>query len=349
MVGLTKHVTIAMFSAGADGIVKHFESETGRVLSKSVIPDSDEPSVIHAIDPNHLLLGCDSGALHLYDVRASGLSARPAMSTNPHGDAVSSISPVPPFEDEYFTKPSSNFPRQFITTGGSTLAVNDIRNDKVVESEDQEDDLLCATYIPGLGLKGAKENALAVGGSMGVVTLWDRGSWDDQQDRVVVSREESVDAVVAVPAEAGYGSPSGKAVFAATGDGKVTMFDAGKRQVIVGGELRHDDMEGVVAMGFDRFNRLVTGGGKVIKIWEDLKELQEEEEDEDEEDEDSSEDEDEHSDEDGAAKGNKRSREESSDESDSDSEEEREREKRERQRKKREAVAARLGDRKSVV
>lgn len=336
---LIKPVIIAMFSAGADGIVKHFESATGRVISKAAIPDSDEPSVIYAIDPNHLLVGCDSGALHLYDVRADGLSARPSRSTNPHGDAISSINPVPPFEDEYFQKPSSSFPKQFITTGGSTLAVSDLRNDKVVESEDQEDDLLCATYIPGLGMKGAKENALAVGGSMGVVTLWDRGSWDDQQDRVVISKEESVDAVVAVPAEAGYGSPHGKAVFAATGDGKVTMFDAGRRQAIEGGELRHDDMEGVVAMGFDCFNRLVTGGGKVIKIWEDLKDLQEEGED----DEDSSEDEDEDSDEDGAGKGTKRSREESSDESESDSEEERDRERREKQRKKREAVAARLG------
>lgn len=325
-----------MFSAGADGIVKHFESATGRVLSKAAIPSSDAPSLIHAIDPNHIILGCDSGALLLYDVRAAGLSARPARTTNPHGDAVSSINPIPAFEDEYFQKPSSGFPKQFVTTGGTTLAVNDLRSDKVVESEDQEDDLLCATYMPGLGMKGAKENVLAVGGSTGVITLWDRGSWDDQQDRMVVSREESVDAVVAVPAEVGYGRPSGKAVFAATGDGRVTMFDAGKRQAIEGGELRHDDLEGVVAMGFDCFSRLVTGGGKVVKIWEDLKDLQGE-------DEDSSEEGDEDSDEDGSAKGTKRSREESSDDSDSDSEEERERERRERQRKKKEAVAARLG------
>ena len=336
-----------MFSAGADGVVKHFESATGRVISKAVIPDDDPPAVLYVIDPSHVLIGCDSGALHLYDVSESGLSPRPSRTTNPHGDAISSINPVPAFEDEHFTKESTNFPKQFITTGGSTLAVNDLRSGKVVESEDQEDDLLCAAYMPGLGLRGAKENVLVVGGSTGVVTLWDRGSWDDQQDRIAVSREESVDAVVHVPARMGYAQPSGKAFFAATGDGLVTMYDAGKRQLIDGGELRHDDVEAVVGMGFDCFDRLVTGGGKIVKIWEELRELQgakeegsgssEEEEDSDEED----------GSEDGEAKGTKRGREDDSsdddDESESDSEEEREREKRERQRKRNEAVAKRLG------
>lgn len=314
-----------MFSAGADGMVKHFESATGRVLSKAVIPDDDAPSALHALDPHHLLLGCDSGALHVYDVRASGLSPRPVRTTNPHGDAISSINPVPPFEDEAFLKPASGFARQWVTTGGSTLAVSDLRSEKVVESEDQEDDLLCATYLPGTGLR-AKQNVLAVGGSTGVVTLWDRGSWDDQQDRVVISREESIDAVVAVPSDIGYAAPHGKAVFAATGDGRVTMFDAAKRKTIEGGELRHDDIEAVVSMGFDCYNRLVTGGGKVVKIWEELKELQEESSEEE--------------------RGEKRGREESSEEEeeeDSDSEAERERERRERQRKKREATAAKLG------
>ncbi|SPO06160.1 related to WD repeat-containing protein jip5 [Cephalotrichum gorgonifer] len=347
----------AMFSAGADGFVKHFESRTGRVISKLNIPTyhnaPDHPSILHALDANHLLLGCDSGALHVFDVRANGLASRPARTTNPHGDCVSSINPVQAFEDEYLLKPASGPPRQFVTTGGSTIAVSDIRTDKVVESEDQEDDLLCATYVPGLGLKGAVHGALAVGCSTGVVTLWDRGSWDDQQDRVVIDKDESIDALVRVPAELGYGGRHGKAVFAATGDGRLTMIDTMKGRIIDGASLRHDDTEGVVAGGFDCYNRLITGGGMIVKVWEDLSELQgsgdeeedEDEEEEDEEDDDSEAGEDEESEEDEeeAKKGTKRSRDESSDDSDSDSEDEREREKRERQRIKKEATAARLG------
>lgn len=334
-----------MFSAGADSIVKHFDSSTGRVLSKALIPDDDAPSILHALSPNHLLVGCDSGALHLYDIRESSVSSRPARSTNPHGDAISSINPVPPFSDEDFTVPSTGVPKQWVTTGGSTLAVSDLRAGKeAVESEDQEDDLLCAAYLPGTGRLGAVRDALAVGGSTGVVTLWDRGSWDDQQDRMVVDREESVDALVSLPPGLGYGGRDGKAVFAATGDGKITMLDIGRRQAVSGGELRHDEVEAVVGAGFDCFDRLVTGGGKVVKIWEDLRELQgddgedssdEEEDDDDSDDEDGS----------GDAKGTKREREESSDDDDSDedSDDERERLRDEKERKRKEAVAARLG------
>ena len=340
-----------MFSAGADSIVKHFDSSTGRVHSKALIPDDDAPSILHALSPNHLLVGCDSGALHLYDVRESSISARPSRTMNPHGDAISSINPVPPFSDEDFTVPATGFAKQWITTGGSTLAVSDMRAGKdTVESEDQEDDLLCATYLPGTGRRGAVRDALAVGGSMGVVTLWDRGSWDDQQDRMVVDREESVDVLVSLPTGLGYGGREGKAVFAATGDGKITMLDIGRRQAVLGGELRHDEVEAVVGAGFDCFDRLVTGGGKVVKIWEDLRELQgdededegdsDDEEEEDDDDDDSSDDDDEG----GSAKGTKREREESSDEdSDDDSDEERGRERRERERKRKEAIAARLG------
>lgn len=341
-----------MFSAGADSVIKHFDSSTGRVLSKALIPDDDAPSTLYTLSPHHLLVGCDSGALHLYDVRESSVSARPARTTNPHGDAVSSINPVPPFSDENLTVPSTGIPKQWVTTGGSTLAVSDLRAGKeAVESEDQEDDLLCAAYLPGTGRRGAVRDALAVGGSTGVVTLWDRGSWDDQQDRMVVDREESVDVLVSLPPGLGYGGREGKAVFAATGDGRVTMLDIGRREAVLGGELRHDDVEAVVGAGFDCFDRLVTGGGKVVKIWEDLRELQggddddssdEEEEGDDDDDDDDSDDEDEG----GDAKGTKREREESSEEesdSDEDSDEERGRERRERERKRREAVAAKLG------
>jgi len=350
-----------MFSAGSDGIVKHFSSTTGRVISKVLVPKfgnhDDAPSILHAIDPQHLLLGTDAGALHIFDLRQDGLAAKPARTSFPHTDYISSIVPLPPPNASQGSSPGSDpvFPKQWVTTGGTTLAVTDMRSGTLVRSDDQEDDLLCATYVAGIGpKKAANRGIVAVGGSTGVLTMWDRGSWDDQQERVIVDSGrgggDSIDAVALIPEELGYG----KKVVAAVGDGSLRLVDLVRREVDVTATLRHDDSEGAVAVGFDCFGRMITAGGAIVKIWEDLTELQgngaeddEEEGSDEEEDEDEEEDSDDDEEEDEAedAGGKKRAREEDSDEedSDSDSEEERDRERRERQRKRREAIAARLG------
>ncbi|KAJ2967777.1 hypothetical protein NUW58_g10369 [Xylaria curta] len=119
-----------------------------------------------------------------------------------------------------------------------------------------------------MGPKKNRDNGVvAVGTGSGVLTLWDKGAWDDQFDRVVVdpgrAGGESLDCIVQIPED----RSRDKKVAIGLGDGSLRLANLTKREVE--GSLRHDDLEAVVGLGFDCQGRMISGGGHTVKIWED--------------------------------------------------------------------------------
>lgn len=264
--------------------MKAASSATGQVVSKLAIPletsknGIDPPTLIHALSPQTLLLATDSAVLHLYDLRTSSqLSAKPSQTHRPHDDYISSLTPLAPTEAS-----TSGFSKQWVTTGGTTLAVTDLRRGVLVKSEDQEEELLSSIFVGGLPSRPgrSKGQKILVGSSNGVLTLWERGVWDDQDERIIVDGGrgggESLDSLVLMPDGVGDG---GKNVVVGVGDGTIRIVQLGPNKVI-GEPLKHDELEPVVGLGFDVNGRLISGGGSVVKVWQETMEVDSEDEEE---------------------------------------------------------------------
>ncbi|KAL6712376.1 WD repeat-containing protein jip5 [Coniothyrium glycines] len=261
-----------LFSAGTDGIVKVADSATGQVTAKIAVPldpannGIDAPTLVHALSPQSLILATDSSALHIYDIRdLGGKSAlKPENTHHPHDDYVSSLTPLPPSQAS-----TSGFSKQWVTTGGSTLAVTDLRRGVMVRSEDQDEELLSSLIVTGLSKKGTNVGEkVVVGAGDGVLTLWERGVWDDQDERITVDRSkgggESLDALALLPDGVG---PGGKIVAVGMGNGGLRFVKLGPNKIVA--ELKHDELsqEGVIGLGFDVHGRMISGGGKTVKVW----------------------------------------------------------------------------------
>lgn len=272
----------ACYSGGTDGLIKAFDCETGRVVSKIALPldgegAEDAPTVVHALTPLNLVVTTDSGCLYLYDVRMPqkdkvNISSPPAKTFKPHGDEhINALVPIPASETS-----TSGFPKQFITVGGSTMAVTDVRKGIIATSEDQEAELSSVTIVSGLKKGGTSVGEkVLVGQSDGVISLWERGVWGDLDERIVVDRLDyggSIDTLCEVPRDfvpkMGKLKMGEKIVAAGLDDGRIRFVRIGRNSVIHEWDLKHDEVDGCVAIGFDTTGeRMVTGGGQVVKLW----------------------------------------------------------------------------------
>ena len=268
-----------LYSAGTDGIVKAADSVTGQVTGKVAIPlhqdKVDPPTVLHALSPQTLLLATDSGALHLYDLRDPAptlplddkkqafTQPKPSATHYPHTDYISSLSPLPPSSAS-----TSGHSKQWLTTGGTTLALTDLRRGVLVKSEDQEEILLSSLYVTGLREKkssGSTGEKALVGDGAGVITLWEKGQWDDQDERIIVNKDnETVDCIELIPD--GIGG-AGKHVAVGLGDGNIRFVQLGQNKIV--GDVQHDEIEGVIGLSFDAGGRMISGGGQTIKVWQE--------------------------------------------------------------------------------
>ncbi|MCJ1448484.1 MAG: WD domain repeat-containing protein 55 [Stictis urceolatum] len=264
-----------LVSAGSEGIIKVADTEAGKVKWKiGVREDSGRPgastpapSLVHILTPQTLLLGLDSSALQIHDFRIppapTSTAPKPVATHHPHDDYVSSISPLPPSSAS-----TSNFSKQWLSTGGSTLAITDLRRGVMARSEDQETEMLCSVYITDLPKKGSSQGEKALTGSgNGVISLWEKGVWDDLDERIVVDAGagggESLDVLVEIPGGVGRN----KGVIVGLGDGKIKVVELGRNKVVA--EVRHDEVEGVLGLGFEPEGRMVSGGGQIVKVWQE--------------------------------------------------------------------------------
>lgn len=229
----------------------------------------DTPTVLNVLTPQTLLLATDSSALYLYDIRDSkpiSTSLKPARTHSPHGEFISSITPLPPSDTS-----TSGLPKQFLTTGGSTIAVIDLRKGVVSQSDDQEEELISSLFVSGLKAGGTSQGEKAlVGGTGGVITLWEKGVWDDQDERVVVDKSgDGVESMAQVPEGVAGLTFHGQQKLVAVGmsEGRVRFVKLGPNRIVQEMDVKHDDVEGVVGLGFDVAGRMVSGGGQVVKVW----------------------------------------------------------------------------------
>ena len=134
--------------------------------------------------------------------------------------------------------------------------MTDLRRGLLVKSEDQGEELLSSTVING---------KVVVGGEKGVLRVWEIGVWDDNEETVRVGGGASADVLAAVPE--GVGAEPMLAL--GMDDGFVRFVGMGGKRARVVGENRHDEVEGVMGLGWMSDGRMISGGGSVVKVWEE--------------------------------------------------------------------------------
>lgn len=269
------------YSAGSDGLVKAFVTETGRVVSKIAIPqsadaeDDDGPTIMHALSPQTLLLATDSGKLCLQDLRQGGreIVSKASQVWTPHGrEHVNALIPLPASDMS-----TSGFSKQWISVGGTTLAVTDLRKGTIATSEDQEVELTSVALVRGLKKGGTSVGEkVIVGQGDGVLSLWERGVWGDLDERIVVDRHGTgIESLVELPPGAGHGKLKLNEKLVATGleDGRVRFARIGRNGIVTEMDLKHDEIDGAIGLGFDVEGRMISAGGNVVKVWTEAKGL----------------------------------------------------------------------------
>ena len=144
----------------------------------------------------------------------------------------------------------------------------------ILDGSDVGEEMLSGTMING---------RIVVGGERGILRMWEGGVKaleTEKEKKIVVERMENLDAVCAVP-EAVWPEDT---VAVGLSDGTIRFVQVGGKRRSVIGTVRHNEIEGVVDLGFEVGGRMISGGGDTVMIWEQSpREEEEDEEDREEE------------------------------------------------------------------
>ncbi|SCU98653.1 LAFA_0G19372g1_1 [Lachancea sp. 'fantastica'] len=251
-----------LYTIGVDCVLKKANSETGKVVKKRQITEDIGVKVTKLVKSNthpFLLVGDENGNVLVLD--SETLALKTTIRKIHSGDAINDIFP--------FTAQSVY---KFISVGQTTLAYWDSResNDsdfkipaddleakrKVRLSDDQEDEILCGTFVdPQNG------DTLVCGMGEGLLTVWKPKKNDlvDQISRIKVKKNESLDCVVPTLQD-------DDSVWTGCSDGQVYKVNVKTGKIT---EIRrHSGMDEVVFLDLDCEYRLVSGGMDKIKLWE---------------------------------------------------------------------------------
>lgn len=105
---------------------------------------------------------------------------------------------------------------------------------------------------------------VVVGGERGVLRIFETTKWQEGK-KMVIKKGESLDILGRIPEGPNGIHKENTAV--GMGDGIVKIVNMRERKVI--GELRHDEAEGVVGLGFEAGGRMISSGGSTLKVWQE--------------------------------------------------------------------------------
>lgn len=223
-----------VITAGSDLVVKRCDSQTGKVNGKAKVA---APPTAMALNEEYVTIGDEAGNLVAFKL---DLSVHRKYRVEP-SECVSAVCCLPVNK------------HSFAVSGDMHVFRIDVRKDEIVSvSEDQEDDIVCGCV--------ASESKSAWGMSEGVVTVWNNRGLSDQQHRIRLTKEGSVDALLAAEID--------DRVIAGTSDGWVGECDLASGQCLYKAKHNVDDEEeDVMCLDYDCEYRLVSASMTLLRMW----------------------------------------------------------------------------------
>lgn len=253
-----------IYSVGTDNLLKKAVAESGKVVAKISLVDqkSKFTKMAKSVSHPYLLLGDENGKVIILD--SNTLSVKNKITKIHGGDAI----------NDFFNFAKRSF-HKYISLGQTTMAYWDCRESnesdfeiaaddenakrKVLLSDDQEDEMLCGTFVdPEVG------DTVVCGMGEGILTVWQpkKNDLQDQVNRIKVCKEESIDCIVPTLQD-------DNCVWCGCSNGKIYKVDVKRGHVI---EVRkHSNTDEVALIDLDYEYRVASGGMDKVLIWELVK------------------------------------------------------------------------------